>query len=241
MLDPALSIVVGHAGKIKRLAPKTYTYSVRRFGWPSESFYRSVVKDFGTAVREINDLNIGLSFEQVNYGPTAGDFQLAYGDDEEWAREGEDEDGMRWLEVAFFPWSPPEHRIVHIFKLAHDLYPEPGQKVGICRHALGHILGLWHEFEEPQDRCGQLMLSGVVLGCRNPKSIMEYNDALTKSPRDWASAEYDSEDKIQIRDLYDYTITVRVIDGKEWRVENVSLSREPGKRSSAGYRRRSAG
>lgn len=216
MPSSALGIIVGVGiDEIIRIAAGTVTWSAKRGDFLSFRRYLRVVRDFREAARQINNLNLGVCFKEVN---ESADFELKHKENTgEW---------IGHLEQAFFPWSPPEDRIVYIFERAQvGRYGSPGAKIGICLHALCHILGLWHEFEEAeQEGCEELVLSGQILGYRNDASIMAYEDAKTKKFRDWTKARLDPQDERELRLLYRSEMTIWLISGDLYFVQDINLS-----------------
>ncbi|KAJ4287758.1 hypothetical protein N0V90_012462 [Kalmusia sp. IMI 367209] len=203
--DLALAIVVPvFNGKIKRLPQGTkLKYSVDPNDFPTYLQFIEADLTFARAVAKINGLSLGVRFERV-LGEEAL-FKLKHKKNEG-GYEG-------FIEFSFWPWSSSADRVVHIFQKAFDDYDN---KFGICLHAILHILGLAHEFQPEQKG-----IDCVVIGERDPFSIMDYYVPGTMDPRDWAVADLTEQDKVGLRMFFNYSVTSFSANGRTYEVEDV--------------------
>ena len=179
-----------------------FKYSVDPSDFPTFLQYVSVDLTFARAVARVNGLSLGVQFERVLSGEAQ--FKL---------KHKRNEGGYEsFIELAFWPWSPSAGRVVYIFQKAFDDYDD---KFGICLHAILHILGVAHEFE-PEQRG----VDCIVVGERDPLSIMAYYVPGTTVPRDWAVADLTEQDERGLQMFFNYDVTSFRVNARTYEVED---------------------
>lgn len=157
----AYSLRVGNGNDIPRWAKGTIlTYSVDPSSFPRRQ-HRSCAKTaLNRAAKQWNKLCLGVTLQLVN-GNMPAVFQLVYEPD----IYNDNDGGGTALAEAFPPDAPVEARRLVVYAKHFDpCYVD--SMVNTFLHEIGHILGLRHEFEEPQP--------SVLFGKADALSVMNY-------------------------------------------------------------------
>lgn len=135
------------AGSVIKWAAEPDSYAS-----PEDALYATV--KFAEAAKTWNDLNLGVSFLQID-SPRAAAFTIEY--------NGDNGDT---LAEAFFP-NPKLSNHLYVYSRAFQADARE-YMASIFEHELGHVLGLRHEFAAEEG-------DFVLFGKQNLSSIMSYN------------------------------------------------------------------
>ena len=200
------TIVLGFSSLIPRWDivtqrnPKIHYY-FQKESFPSEDdHYQVTVSAFQEAVKEWNNVRLGLTFHFTN-DPIKANFHIVY---QVSHPDDRPDDPSKTNAKAFFPINPQDIIVYEPFFHQADRTKFKNTFI----HELGHVLGLRHEFAEDN--------KGVQFMQANDKSIMTYdldNRSFQQSDKEGTKAFYQLKNGCEIDGvaIKDYPVELRKI------------------------------
>jgi Subtilase family len=166
--DPMLNVYDGEDDYYKALEKRNLTYAIDKQSFSAQQ-YEQVVGDMARAAKEWQSVcpGCGVTITRLE----AGDAKPSH-EGVNFIVRSHDAKGV-YIASAFFPHDPPKRRYLNIDPLYFGLQSD-GDRVGVLKHQLGHILGYRHV--QPRDIAGCYYKDGAFssLSRYAGNSVMRY-------------------------------------------------------------------